>query len=393
MADTVVEAAILALVAPTLVPTVEHCRGAHSAFAVLAVEAVTIASTGATGNHALSCGGITIASGTFRVAAATIGCGIRQDGAGIDLVGVFAVVATRRRGERNRDEENEMQARHGTVSRNSVGTGLPGAPAAESRDGTERPETRATRDEGREPGDLRFGRAWIRDAASAASGAVFAQPRSRPRPVEAMMNRIGGAAIALVFSFFSNAAAEPPAKRRANDLEPARLAMALAKIQTDLAALRGGLEAAPFAENGDAARRHLLKQVAAIDSRLHRFGSAAGHAAGRVDSKAPMPSAPTPMVRTDFDRLRRQVGEAPFADGRFDAIRIAAARHRFDVDQVKMLLEQFPFSREQLDAAHVIVPCLIDDGRAFELLEVFQFSSDKDEMRKILAAGAEAAAE
>lgn len=105
---------------------------------------------------------------------------------------------------------------------------------------------------------------------------------------------------------------------------------------------------------------------------------------------APQPPPPQPAVQPITEAMLRSLVVAlrnePFAEDQLDVLAQAAPTQYFLVNQVQQLLRVFTFSKDRLKAMRLLRPRLLDMENGFKLYESFEFSNDKEELKRILAA-------
>jgi len=65
-------------------------------------------------------------------------------------------------------------------------------------------------------------------------------------------------------------------------------------------------------------------------------------------------------------------------------VRDAARYQKFSSLQVKRILQLFSWDSERLDVLRILAPSMMDGYKVHEIIETFDFSSGKDEARRIL---------
>lgn len=102
------------------------------------------------------------------------------------------------------------------------------------------------------------------------------------------------------------------------------------------------------------------------------------------------PPPPTPTVQPISDAMLRSLVAAirnePFADDQLSVLEEAVPTQYFLVAQAQQLLRTFSFSSDRVKAMRLLRPRLLDLENGFKLYESFDHSSDKDELKRILAA-------
>lgn len=103
----------------------------------------------------------------------------------------------------------------------------------------------------------------------------------------------------------------------------------------------------------------------------------------------PQPPPPQPQVQPITEAMLRQLVTAvrnePFADDQMNVLSDAANSQYFLVSQVQQLLPLFSFSKDRLKAMRAVRPHLLDPENGFKLYDSFEYSSDKQELKRILA--------
>lgn len=144
----------------------------------------------------------------------------------------------------------------------------------------------------------------------------------------------------------------------------------LRQIEKELDRLEGDVGALRGARRGKALRRV---------ARIRRWIESAG---GQIVKKpAPLPA---PMGEDDFESLYVALDQAPDDHGRLKVLAEACARSAFTTTQVAEVLRRFAFSQEQLEAASLMIPRVVDLERGFTLFELFPRAADRRGLRRIL---------
>ena len=104
----------------------------------------------------------------------------------------------------------------------------------------------------------------------------------------------------------------------------------------------------------------------------------------------PPPQPPQPAVQPIPEAMLRSlvvaVRNEPFAEDQLDVLAQAAPTQYFLVNQAQQLLRVFTFSKDRLKAMRLLRPRLLDMENSYKLFESFEFSNDKEELKRILAA-------
>ncbi|MDT3694921.1 MAG: DUF4476 domain-containing protein [Ignavibacterium sp.] len=94
---------------------------------------------------------------------------------------------------------------------------------------------------------------------------------------------------------------------------------------------------------------------------------------------------PLPISNSDFNGLIESVKNEGFDSDRLNVISIAADYHYFLVEQVLQLMDLFVMSDSKLEVVKMTYPNVIDKNNNFRLISAFTFSSDKEEVKKIIS--------
>jgi hypothetical protein len=97
---------------------------------------------------------------------------------------------------------------------------------------------------------------------------------------------------------------------------------------------------------------------------------------------APLPPPPEAMSQQDFQALLATVKAASFSSDRINALRAAASRNHFTVDQLGVILKSMTFASDFSDALKIIAPKVVDPQNAFKLHQQVTFSSQSDEINR-----------
>ncbi|WP_158501676.1 DUF4476 domain-containing protein [Vitiosangium sp. GDMCC 1.1324] len=137
--------------------------------------------------------------------------------------------------------------------------------------------------------------------------------------------------------------------------------------------------------------RQLQKQIDDARAELKEVGRQVTNApSARVETpRPPPPPLPQPAVQPITEAMLRSLVSAirnePFADDQLEVLEQAASTQYFLVSQAQQILRLFTFSKDRLKAMRLLRPRLLDTENGFKLYESFEYSSDKDELKRILA--------
>lgn len=91
-----------------------------------------------------------------------------------------------------------------------------------------------------------------------------------------------------------------------------------------------------------------------------------------------------PISNSDFKGLIESIKNEGFDSDKLSVISIAADYHFFLVEQVLELMDLFVMSDSKLEVVKITYPKVLDKNNNFRLVSAFSFSSDKDEVKKII---------
>lgn len=139
-------------------------------------------------------------------------------------------------------------------------------------------------------------------------------------------------------------------------------------------------------------RRGLIKRIAKLDKDVLALRRLLEGVLGQPHEPPPVVQAPPPtppqeepgLPAPDLEALLRGLKAAHFGSERMSILEAALELRDVTVAQAARILPLFPFSEERVAAARYLVPRLSDPERAFTLLSVMQFDSDKEEVKKII---------
>jgi hypothetical protein len=93
---------------------------------------------------------------------------------------------------------------------------------------------------------------------------------------------------------------------------------------------------------------------------------------------APEPAGPTAMSSQAYAGLVAAVRSGTYADDQLAAIRTAAGRNWFTVEQLGGLLDLMTYGSDQVKAVQICASKVVDPENAFALGSHFTYSSDKE---------------
>ena len=103
--------------------------------------------------------------------------------------------------------------------------------------------------------------------------------------------------------------------------------------------------------------------------------------------RPPPPPQPTaqPITEAMLRSLVSAIRNEPFADDQLAVLEQAVPTQYFLVAQAQQILRTFSFPSDRVKAMRLLRPRLLDLENGFKLYESFDHSSDKDELKRILA--------
>jgi len=98
----------------------------------------------------------------------------------------------------------------------------------------------------------------------------------------------------------------------------------------------------------------------------------------------PEPIGPIPMNPDQLRSLLGAVESESFSDSKAAVLRDACRANFFTVDQAVTLVSLFDFGDDKVEAAAMLHPRLVDPENFYRVYAVFDFDSDKEELRERL---------
>lgn len=105
---------------------------------------------------------------------------------------------------------------------------------------------------------------------------------------------------------------------------------------------------------------------------------------GIADDEAYVNTPSPGMDNETFDRLYNQLKSTPFESERRAIIDAAVAHLWFYTGQVEKILKEYTFDSEKLPLLKKMYPAIVDKDRSFMLLDLFTFSSSKEELTNFM---------
>jgi hypothetical protein len=99
---------------------------------------------------------------------------------------------------------------------------------------------------------------------------------------------------------------------------------------------------------------------------------------------APAATAAPPLSAEDFANLTKSLKAESFDEGKASFVALFAQKGRLTCEQAREILKAFSFDDDRVKSAVLLYPRVTDPENFFKVLDVFSFSSSKDEVRKKL---------
>jgi hypothetical protein len=97
---------------------------------------------------------------------------------------------------------------------------------------------------------------------------------------------------------------------------------------------------------------------------------------------APAAIAAPPLSAEDFAKLMKSLKAESFDEGKASFVALFAQKGRLTCEQAREILKAFSFDDDRIKSAVLLYPRVTDPENFFKALDVFSFSSSKDEVRK-----------
>jgi hypothetical protein len=156
-------------------------------------------------------------------------------------------------------------------------------------------------------------------------------------------------------------------------------------LANQVSALRNQLAGMPGSADPETLRR--LGMVVGQLNQLQREVVSAPMAGGWRTPPPPPPPRPErqPIDDGTLQSLVAQINGEAFSQGKLTVLQQAAGTNWFLVAQVRTLLPLFSFDEDKLKALETLSRRLLDRNNAFQIYELFSFSSSKEKAREILS--------
>jgi hypothetical protein len=133
--------------------------------------------------------------------------------------------------------------------------------------------------------------------------------------------------------------------------------------------------------------RELLKKVSdkAVRERLELLITRSELKAVEIEKTlgglTPSTPAATPISAEDFAKLMKGLKAESFDEGKAAFVALFAAKGRLTCAQARDVLKAFSFDDDRIKSAVLLYPRITDQENFFTVLDVFTFSSSKDDLR------------
>lgn len=142
----------------------------------------------------------------------------------------------------------------------------------------------------------------------------------------------------------------------------------------------------------DQSRWHLIDTAAAFEAEALKCTDRLDRVRDRLRDQRqyyeeqwyPRPVEPVVTTPAELAGILRALEGTSFDKDRLPVLRSAVRDRAFTTDQVKTLLGTFDFSKNQVDAAILLHPQVVDPQNWYSVYEVFTFESDKRRLRQAI---------
>ncbi|QSQ25524.1 DUF4476 domain-containing protein [Pyxidicoccus parkwayensis] len=111
--------------------------------------------------------------------------------------------------------------------------------------------------------------------------------------------------------------------------------------------------------------------------------------APRAEAPAPAPTpghVPGAVSDDDFAQVTEAINDASMSGDKLRVVQMVSRRGRFSVYQVGQLVDMFSMSDDKVNVVRLLRGSIADRKNAYQLLSKFTFSTDKEQVQKLLAA-------
>jgi len=91
-----------------------------------------------------------------------------------------------------------------------------------------------------------------------------------------------------------------------------------------------------------------------------------------------------PIDESSFRKIKKAIEKEPFSSNKINIIETAAERNRFTIHQLIDIIELLNYSDERIKVVDIIYPWVIDKNNSLLIFNVMKFSSEKEEVKKII---------
>ncbi|MFL5353431.1 DUF4476 domain-containing protein [Archangium sp.] len=99
----------------------------------------------------------------------------------------------------------------------------------------------------------------------------------------------------------------------------------------------------------------------------------------------PPPPAYQPIADGQLRSILGTMSREPFAEDKINILQSAVGNNYFLVSQVQQVLGQFQFSKDKLEVVRGLWARVLDRQNGFQLYNAFSFSTDKEELKRIMS--------
>ncbi|WP_257451753.1 DUF4476 domain-containing protein [Archangium lipolyticum] len=114
--------------------------------------------------------------------------------------------------------------------------------------------------------------------------------------------------------------------------------------------------------------------------------------APELRGRGPRPTPPPPPVPAyqpiadgRLQKILNAMAREPFGKDKMNVLEDGAEGNYFLVGQVQQVLGQFQFSKDRLQVVRMLWSRVLDRQNGFQLYNAFQFSNDKEELKRIIS--------
>jgi len=171
----------------------------------------------------------------------------------------------------------------------------------------------------------------------------------------------------VLLAFVSLALAQKPAEKNSPGAE---LATKAKEIATDLKEARDVLKGVADKTTRDRLELLLTRsELRAVELEKSLAGAAPA-------------SITPPLSAEDFAKLMKSLKAESFDEGKASFVALFAQKGRLTCEQAREILKAFSFDDDRVKSAVLLYPRVTDPENFFKVLDVFSFSSSKEDVRR-----------